>query len=175
MVAAAGITDMLMHNRRRRNEWMAEQGAKRARDLKEARLAEEQGRETEEQRLLINQARAAMEAEQERTNRPGMFKRATNWVTGGLAEVEQKGGRLGAEAREKAAAARSGAEETLGDKEDKGVLQPVAENVDAGRRAGERAEEIVRPSGGPLDRQAQQVSDAVVSSSKSWTSWITGR
>lgn len=141
-----------------------------------ARQAQDQGRETEEQRLLINQARAAMEAEQERQNRPGMFRRATSWVTGGLAKEEQKGGRLGAEAREKAAAAeRAGKEEILGEREDRGVLQAVEEKIEAHRRAGERVEETTRPLGGPLDGQAQQVSDAVVSSSRSWTSWITGR
>lgn len=175
MVAAAGITDMLMHNRRRRNEWIAEQGAKRAMELKDARIAEGQGRETEEQRLLINQARAAMEAEQEKQNRPGMFRRATSWVTGGLSKEEQKGGRLGAEARERAAVGIVGTEEMLGEREDKGVLQAVQEKVEAHRRTGEQVDEIIRPLGGPLDRQAQHVSDAVVQSSKSWRSWITGR
>jgi predicted TIM-barrel fold metal-dependent hydrolase len=76
MVAVAGITDMLLHNRRRRNEWMAEQRAKSARDLIEAVEARERGEATEDQLLLINRERAAREAEEAKKN----STREDGWV-----------------------------------------------------------------------------------------------
>lgn len=175
-VATAGITDMLLHNRRRRNEWLAEQQAKTAREVAEARRAQAAGSATEDQMLLINRERAADEAAEAKRNRPGVFKRATNWAFSGLSSEEQKGGRLGA-----AAAAVSGTasqvlpEEVQGQQHDRSVLQAVEEKVDAHRRQGEKVEEIVRPLGGPLDRQAQLALDSVSGSSRSWVSWVTGR
>jgi hypothetical protein len=174
MVAVAGITDMLLHNRRRRNEWMAEQRAKSARDLIEAVEARERGEATEDQLLLINRERAAREAEEAKKNRPGIFKRTTGWLFGGLSAEEHKGGRLGAEARG-ASVTSAVKEELLGEKEDRGVLEAVQEKVEAKRRTGERVEEVIRPMGGPLDRQAQFATNAISDASKSWTSWITGR
>ena len=176
-VATAGITDMLLHNRRRRNEWLAEQQAKSARELGEARRAETAGSATEDQILLINRERAADEAAEARKNRPGMFKRTTNWLFSGLSSEEHKGGKLGAAA----AAASSDApiqtqrEELLGQQHDRSVVQAVEEKVNANRRQGEKVEEVVRPLGGPLDRQAQLAFDGMSGSSRSWWSSITGR
>lgn len=170
MVATAGITDMLLHNRRRRNEWLAEKQAQSARDLREAQRALAQGAATEDQMLLINRERAAQESEEARRNRPGVFKRATGWVFGGLEKEEKKGGRLGAGMN--APAVR---EELLGEKEDRGVLQAVEEKVEENRRAGERVEEVLRPLGGPLDRQAEAATRSVEQAGRSWSSWIMGR
>jgi hypothetical protein len=81
---------------------------------------------------------------------------------------------LGAEARG-ASVTSAVKEELLGEKEDRGVLEAVQEKVEAKRRTGERVEEVIRPMGGPLDRQAQLATNAISDASKSWTSWITGR
>ena len=170
MVATAGITDMLLHNRRRRNEWLAEKQAQSARDLREAQGALARGEASEDQMLLINRERAAREAEEDRRNRPGVWKRATGWLFGGLAKEEQKGGRLGFGGEGKGEG-----EVLLGEKEDKGVLQAVEEKVEENRRTGERVEEVLRPLGGPLDRQADAAARSVSQNSKSWSSWITGR
>ncbi|KAK5169663.1 uncharacterized protein LTR77_005641 [Saxophila tyrrhenica] len=118
MVFGAGAADMIIHNRRRRNEFMAEQRAKSAKELGEAKLALDAGRATEDQVLLINRERAAMEAEEAKRSRPGVFKRTTGWLFGGLSTEEQKGGRLGSGTRE-VSKVGSG-EELLGEKEDKG-------------------------------------------------------
>ncbi|TKA75803.1 hypothetical protein B0A55_06397 [Friedmanniomyces simplex] len=176
-VATAGITDMLLHNRRRRNEWLAEQQARTARETAEARAAMKGGRATEEQVLLINRERAAEEAREEKRNRPGVMARVKGWLFSDLSKEEQKGGKLGA----LAAGAGSGAaavvpgKEVEGQKHDRSVLQAVEEKLEANRRQGEKVEETVRPFGGPLDRQAQLVVDTASDSSRSWIDWATKR
>ncbi|KAK5128342.1 hypothetical protein LTR85_003010 [Meristemomyces frigidus] len=175
-VATAGIMDMLLHNRRRRNEWLAEQQAKSARDLAEARGAQATGTATEDQVLLINRERAAREAAEVKKNRPGMFKRTTNWLFSGLSTEEQKGGRLGAAAvAGSAAIAPAAVSEASGQQHDRSMLQAVEDKDEAHRRPGEKLEEIVRPAGGPLDRQAQHTLDTVTGASRSWISRLTGR
>lgn len=168
MVATAGITDMLLHNRRRRNEWLAEKQAQSARDLREAQGALARGTATEDQMLLINRERAALAAEEAKRNRPGVWKRATGWMFGGLEKEEKKGGRLGAEA--------GAPEQLLGEGEDRGVLQAAEEKGEESRRAaGERLEEVLRPLGGPLDRQADATARSIQQSGRSWSSWMLGR
>ncbi|KAF2167855.1 hypothetical protein M409DRAFT_22002 [Zasmidium cellare ATCC 36951] len=172
-VATAGITDMLLHNRRRRNEWLAEKQAESARELAIAKQALDQGRASEDQMLLINRERVAEEAAEAKMNKPGIIKRTTSWMFGGLSQEEQKGGRLGAAA----SGSQSASDEvrqissSLAD-EGKSVLQAVSNNVESHRREGEAVQELINPAGGPLDRRAQAVADAA---SRSWTSWITGR
>lgn len=175
VVATAGITDMLMHNRRRRNEWLAEKQAQSAAELLEARKAKSMGTITEDQMLLINRERVREAAEAEKKNEPGMFKRAGSYLWGGLEKEEQKGGKLGAAAAKAEEAAQPVKEQLLGSNEDPGVLKAVEQKVASHRREGERVEEIVKPLGGPLDRQAESAANAVASSGKGWTSWLTGR
>lgn len=167
-VATAGITDMLMHNRRRRNEWLAEKQAESARDLAIAKQAAATGTATEDQMLLINRERAAEAAAEEKRNRPGMFKRASNWLFSGLQKEEQKGGTLSNE--DKIASSGEALKE-----QGQSVLQAVEDKVESRRRQGEMVPELITPSGGPLDRQAQVVVDDVSKATRSWTSWITGR
>lgn len=176
-VAAAGITDMLLHNRRRRNEWLAEQQARTARELAEAKRAVAMGMEvTEDQMLLINRERAAEEAAEAKRNRPGMFKRATSYVFGGMEKEEAKGGRLGAAAAAATVTPSAVSEGPAeGQKHDRGVLRAVEEKLDENRRQGEQVEEVMRPLGGPLDRQAQLVADSVSHASRNWLDRITGR
>jgi len=175
-VATAGITDMLLHNRKRRKEWLAEKQAESARELVIARRAEVEGRATEDQMLLINRERAAAEAEETKKNRPGMFSRASNYLFSGLSEEEQKGGRLGAaavEARATASELKSDAEAAF--EEGKSTLQTIGDKIDGRQRQSESALVAINPSGGPLDRQADQAINAATKAARSWTSWITGR
>lgn len=168
VVATAGITDMMIHNRKRRNEWFAEQQAKSAKELAEAKRALSVGGATEDQVLLINRERAADAAEEAKKNRPGVFKRTTNWLFSGLSQEEQKGGRLGAAN----ASLQPVTEEILGQQHDRSVLQAAEEKLESHRRQGEKLEEVVRPRGGPLDRQAQHTIDVVADTSKGWFSWL---
>lgn len=175
VVATAGITDMLMHNRRRRNEWLAEKTAQSAAELLEARKAQHAGTITEDQMLVINRARVKEAADAEKKNQPGMFKRAGTYLFGGLEKEEQKGGKLGAAAAKAEEAVQPVKEKLLGQNEDPGVLQSVEQKLDSHRREGEKVVEIVKPFGGPLDRQAQSAANAISGNGKSWTSWLTGR
>ena len=175
MVAAAGISDMLLHNRRRKNEWLASKRAEEATEVAEARVALEEGRATQDQILFINRERAKYEAAEAKKNRPGILKRTTNWMFSGLSSEEQKGGKLGAGTVNATATSHTPTEEMLGEREDKGVLQAVEEKVDANRRTGERVEEVLRPVGGPLDREAQRTANAVADTGRGWVSWLTGR
>lgn len=171
-VATAGITDMMMHNRRRRNEWFAEKQAEAAKELGEARRAQAAGVASEDQMLLINRERAAEEAEEARRSKPGVFKRATSWLSSGLSTEEQKGGRLGAAAVATPAAVEMAHEQQ---QHDRSVLQASGEEVEAHSRQGEKVEETMRPLGGPLDQQAQQAAQDVSKTSRDWIGWITGR
>lgn len=175
MVAGAGIADMLLHNRRRKNEWLAGKQAEEAREVGEARIALEEGRATQDQILLINRERAKFEAAEVQKNRPGILKRTTNWMFSGLSSEEQKGGKLGASTTSVNVVTPTPREEILGESEDKGVLRAVEEKIEANRRTGEKVEEVLRPLGGPLDREAQRTASVVAGAGKSWVSWITGR
>ncbi|KAK0932689.1 hypothetical protein LTR29_015727 [Friedmanniomyces endolithicus] len=176
-VATAGITDMLLHNRRRRSEWIAEQQMRNAKATAEARGAMGRGVATEEQVLLVNRQRAAEEAAEERARRPGVVKRVKGWLFSDLSGEEVKGGRLGAFA---AGAGSGGAAEVVGkqvegQKHDRSVLRAVEEQLDANRRQGEKVEEVMRPLGGPLDQQAQLYVDTASGSSRSLMDWVTRR
>ena len=173
-VATAGITDMLLHNRRRRNEWLAEKQARTKKDTAEARRAMAAGTATEDQMLLINRERAAEESAEAKRNAPGMFKRATSWLFSDVSAEEQKGGRLGAAVASAVPAAVAPVQQPEGQKHDRSVLKAVQEKVDSNRRQGEKALETVRPSGGPLDQQAQVVADSASNTSRSWLSRLTG-
>ncbi|KAF2210184.1 hypothetical protein CERZMDRAFT_91192 [Cercospora zeae-maydis SCOH1-5] len=185
-VATAGVTDMILHNRRKRKEWLAQKQIEHARELAIATQAASQGTATEDQVLLINRERNAREAELEKQNRPGMFKRASNWLFQDLSKEEQKGGRLGAASSSAAAAAAAAAAAgTIAQKtefaadevkeEARHVLQAVEDKVEQHRRQGENVPEMLVPAGGPLDRQAQVAVDNASQSGKGWVSWLTGR
>ena len=169
VVATAGITDMLLHNRRRRNEWLAEKKAQTARDLVIAKQAVVVGAATEDQMLLINQERAAEEAAFAKKNRPGIFKKTTSWLYGGLSEEEKKGGRLGA------ITTASSPDSNLLGQEGEVVPLAAAESMDKSRRQHAEVEETFRTAGGPLDKRALLAVEAASDTAKSWTSWLTGR
>lgn len=175
VVATAGITDMLMHNRRRRNEWLAEKTAQSAAELLEARKAASSGQITEDQMLVINRARVREAAEAEKKNQPGMFKRASSYLFGGLEKEEQKGGKLGAAAAKAEETVQPLKEKVLGQEESGSVFKSVEHKLDSQRREGEKVLEVVKPMGGPLDRQAQSVANAVSGRGNGWISWLTGR
>jgi hypothetical protein len=167
---------MLMHNRRKRNEWLQEQEIKAARELVIAKRAEALGQASEDQRLLINRERAKFEAQEEKKNRPGIFKRTTTWLTGGLSQVEQKGGKLANATADQADKTAAKAQQ---------AAHSVAEQA---KESFHNAEDTVRGSvgtaavtggaqlaGGPLDRQAQAAANAASSTTQDWYRWMTRR
>lgn len=168
-----------MYNRKKKNQWLQQKLIEEARDLAIATQAASVGQATEDQLLMINREMNARQAEMDKKNRPGMFKRASNWLFSDLSKEEQKGGRLGA-ATAAAAAGKTIAQntESVADQakdEAQHVLQAVEDKVDEHRRQGERVSELLVPAGGPLDRKAQVAFDNASEATKSWTSWITRR
>ncbi|EGP89305.1 unnamed protein product [Zymoseptoria tritici ST99CH_1A5] len=162
-VATAGITDMMMHNRRRRNEWFAEKSAEATRNMLLAIQAVERGEATEDQVLLINRARVAEQVAEEKKNKPGIFKRAKGWLYGGLSEEEKRGGRLGVV---------GAVEEAVEERRDGGtggVLQAVEEKMESSRRREmETLAESINPAGGSLDQRAQLLVDSASNVTSSW-------
>lgn len=173
VVATAGITDMMLHNRRRRKEWFAEKQAESAREFAVAKQAEAHGVATEDQMLLINRAVVAMQAEAAKKNRPGIFKRAGTWL--GLSDEETKGGRLS----QAAASTTQSVSESIQDgaasvaEEGRGVLHAVEQKMEENKRHADHLHQTAHPMGGPLDRQAQLAVDTLSDKTKSWTGWIS--
>lgn len=162
VIAAFAIGDMVVHNRRKRNEWLADQQAKSAVLLEEARKASETGPVTDDQMLLLNRERAAQEAEAEKKSRRGIFGKAKDSLFGGLSKEEVPGGKLGQETREAQERSTSSG---------LGIMSAVSEQ----RAQGESAEAIVHPSGGPLDRQAAASAEKASQTARGWSSWLSGR
>ncbi|KAK8173615.1 hypothetical protein IWX90DRAFT_484554 [Phyllosticta citrichinensis] len=174
IVSALAVTDMIIYNRKKKREWFHEQKQKHAIALAEARLALTDGTITHDQMLLLNRERAAEEAEAIKRNKKGIFTRAKESMFGGLSKEEQTGGKLAATTRDNAggegvlAAVQDAAthgKETIGE-------SSIARTLEEKRREGEKAQPLTP---GPLDRMADDATQAATQKSKSWTSWITGR
>jgi len=166
-----------MHNRRKRGEWLAEQQAKSARELEEARQAMATGIATSQQVLLLNRERAAMEAEEAKKSAKGIFTRAKETLFFSMSEEEQQGGKIGAAARAAQEKAQEVKQEVMPQsKQGSGVVKAVEQKVQEFKQSGaEAASSVAHPFGGPLDRQAQASVDAVRNQTSSWFGWVTGR
>lgn len=195
MVASFAIGDMLMHNRRKRSEWLADQQAKHKAKLDEARyILASGGTIDEDQRLLLNQERVQMEAAELQKNKKGIFTKAKETLFASVPDEETKGGVLGAVKEKDGSGVLKAVEEKVQEgarkaQEGYGAVQQKAQEgykaaeqkaqdgyrkaesttVDLERRAG------VLLAGGPLDQEAQANVDSLRRTTKSWTSWLTGR
>lgn len=178
VVASFAIGDMLMHNRRKRAEWLADQQAQHRIKLDEARRLLASGQKiTEDQMLLINQERAAWEAANAQKQKKGLFAKAKEAVFSSVPEEETKGGKM--MHQQEGGVVRAVEEKVAETKrlavQGKEKVEEGLEQVNA--KAGEMLEK--RPMtvivGGPLDHEAQAVTDAVKQKSKSWTDWVMRR
>lgn len=188
IVAAAitgfALTDMILHNRRKRSAFYAEQRAIYSQRLIEAIETEKSGMPLDEdQTLVINRERARVQAEEAAKER-SWGKSIRGMLMGGLKGDEEEGERGGKVAvpseeeilkklgvtqtsiLERAAQAdRDSAPKTTdlghsseeGRRDGTGILRAVAEK----RREGERAMEAAGVRGGPLDRMAEGPVQAV--------------
>lgn len=188
VVAAAitgfALTDMILHNRRKRSAFYAEQRAIYSQRLIEAIETEKSGMPLDEdQTLVINRERARVQAEEAAKER-SWGKSIKGMLMGGLKGDEEEGERGGKVAvpseeeilkklgvtqtsiLERAAQADRdsgpkttdlghGSEE--GRRDGTGILRAVAEK----RREGERAMEAAGVRGGSLDRMAEGAVQAV--------------
>jgi hypothetical protein len=138
--------------------------------------AEKSGTITDDQRLLINQEN--LRFEQQRIDREkkekGVWRRLKETAVGTETYEEPKGGKLGLGRRKG----------TDSDLEKGGVTEAVgdmlAQRDEKFKLAEEKVDSFVKSgtghqAGGPLDQLAQQTTESVSRSTKSWTGWLTGR
>ena len=160
-----------MYNRRRRTEWYKEQDELRARRIAEATQALAMGQANEDQMLLINQERAAVEAQRarEEAKKEGFNTKVWKFVTqaSGASKMEETTNGSTSLPTMEAEQRRIAEDERAG----LGIVQAVEDR----RREGEKPIEHLNLRGGPLDQQAQDNANFVSNSAKSWTNWITRR
>ncbi|KAK4993624.1 hypothetical protein LTR50_000234 [Elasticomyces elasticus] len=174
-VAVFSLGDMMLHNRRRRKEWMIEQETKYEKNLAAAREAAAAGIADDDQTLLLNRERARDEALAAQKAKKGIFTRAKESLFSGLSSEETPGGKLGARmtgqtsnAGEQVSAQAERVDRAFEQREGLGIMKAVEEQ----RRQGEIVEEAVHPRGGILDQEAQLATTAVAGATKSWTGWM---
>ncbi|KAL6718510.1 hypothetical protein ACLMJK_004602 [Lecanora helva] len=194
-IVAAGITvfalsDMILHNRRKRSAFFTEQRALYAERLLGAIEAEKAGLELDDdQTLIINRERARVQAEEAKKER-SWGKTIKGVLMGGLKGEEGvvgEGGRVESEAEVlerigvggmevlRGAEGKGGEGEGLGGKGGQdggsgggggGLLQ----TIEGKRREGEKALEARGVTGGPLDQMAEEAVKEVKSKS-GWFGW----
>ncbi|KAF2431264.1 hypothetical protein EJ08DRAFT_611127 [Tothia fuscella] len=180
VVVAISLGDMMVHNRRKRNEWFNVQQELHRRDLEAANLALAAGTANEDQMLLINRERAREEAEREKLAKKGVFARAKDALFQGMDKEEVPGGTLGVVP----VASRESRQGNTGE----GVLKAVEDTVRQGKeKLREEKERLstateawdskhARPVvGGQLDQMGEKTAIAVSGSTKSWTDWALRR
>ncbi|KAG9516686.1 hypothetical protein KCV07_g6663, partial [Aureobasidium melanogenum] len=175
VTASFAIGDMLMHNRKKRNEWLADQQAKHKVKIDEARVAFNQGIADEDQVLLLNQERTKLEAAELQKKQPGLISR----VFSSAPKEEPQGGNLGAAARAAASEAASEVKETAAAAKEKvkdlGIVRAVEDKVEEHKWQKPKTVGSEAVIGGPLDREAAASVLAVQEKSKSWTNWLLRR
>jgi len=157
------LGDMMVYNRRRRNEFYRLQREQRTHALELANEALETGSANEEQLQLIEEEKARLAQEQAK-KQTGLFKRLKESLVGGLEKEDKKGGTLGiglATTTEK----RS---------EELGIVNTVEGLVDSTK------EKLSSASGrpierGPLDQLGATVAQDAEKGRKSWWAWLNGR
>ena len=169
---------MIIHNRRKRNEYYAEQTALLQSKLSAAIAAERSGQPLDdEQVLLLNRERAKLEAE-DRNKKKKEERSWSKWLFEGLRAEEVKieeGDRVGegllsaveGNAEEVFREGKENASRIVRDVEEKtsSVLQALEDK----RREGEKPIQETRIQGGPLDQLAEE---AKVKGGRSWTGWM---
>jgi hypothetical protein len=175
VVVAISLGDMVIYNRRKRNEWYIVQQELHKRDLLAARSAMSQGTANEDQILLINQERLREEAEAEKVQKKGMFAKAKEGLFGTEKKEEKRGGTMGI-------TGITGREH----REELGVVKAVqgkvAETKEKARLdlrpADQNAIQVHTPKtlpGGPLDQLGEKAAEAASKTTKSWTDWALRR
>ncbi|KAI9682790.1 MAG: hypothetical protein M1822_006280 [Bathelium mastoideum] len=160
---------MVMYNRRKRTAYFQEMEELRRQKLVEARSALARGQANEDQMLLINQERAAEEAQRarEEKKKEGFNTKVWKFVTrtSGASKLEEASDQTAT-----APLAQAGQPNlTGGEQQSLGIVQAVEEK----RREGEKPVERLQLPGGPLDQQAQDNANFVTGSVKGWANWIT--
>ena len=183
VVTTYSLGDMILYNRRKKREWYAEQHTKWQEALVLAREAEVQGTANNDQILLLNRERAAEAADEEKRNRPSIWKTIKSLFSfeglnkeekplqekkaGGEQELEvSRPEKLISYASEEQ---RQDAERAMGNRNPK----PSSPDERAERVRG-RTLDAQKNQLESLDRMAEEATEAVtLTSGKSWSSWFS--
>lgn len=177
LVASIGIAgystfDMLVYNRRKRREWLAQQQAAYETALARAMQARDEGTLTSDQALILNKELALQQADEENKNAKSLARRGKDWLFSGLQREEQRGGRLGvglaAGARKEGIDATNDAVPTLG-VERIGSSEPFLSGINEPQGASAATS---LPSGGPLDQMGNASAKEIENQARSWFSWL---
>ncbi|KAI9729741.1 MAG: hypothetical protein M1834_006692 [Cirrosporium novae-zelandiae] len=171
LIAATGIagfvtiyslTDMIVYNRRKTKLFYEEQRNLRAQRLAAAKEAAASGTLNEDQLLLLNQERAAEEAEAAKQARGGIFKRTKDFLLGGLKKEDVP------ESTVVESISQSSSDLALSTEKPFEVVQAV----DSHRGKAEKESHILEAQGNELEKLGENTAQT---SKKSWSSWFGGR
>jgi hypothetical protein len=177
--------DMMIHNRRKRREYFAEQQALHTAQVYEAQQAARRGMASEEQQALLQKEEQILkmeEAKQAAKNAPGVFGRTKEWLISGL-KKEEDGGAFST-SEEKVGYDGTVAEDEVIRSGESKILKAVQENNRDAKEAAERSlktEVEVQRRGGPLDQLPTPAVTAEASSGDApkqgggWTSFMSRR
>jgi hypothetical protein len=178
------LGDMMIYNRRKRAEFFAEQKAKHAAAIHDARLAVQSGLATDAQIEFIkredeHQARRDQE-QREKTAKKGIFKTGRQWLFSGL-KNEEEGNDVGTSERRLGYEALSEEDDGMGER-DSDIMRAIEEKKMAIKEKTKKAfadEKERQKLGGPRDQLGTSPNDAGPGEespkSGGWTSFITRR
>ena len=173
---------MILYNRRKRRAFFAEQNALQQAKLVEAKeILARNGELDDDQRLLLNRERIALEAERERRERKGIWDIIKGAFSNQGLKVEE-----GREVRTDAGeSVRPSEEATATDSPaviQEQPMQPglVLKSVVETSRIGERESERTATHGDPLDQLANNATAEAMRGvegveTRSWFGWLSGR
>lgn len=157
------LGDMMIYNRRRRNEFYRLQREQRTHALQLANEALESGSANQEQLQLIEEEKARLANDQAK-KQAGLFKRFKEGLTGGLEKEDKKGGTLGI--RVKSITENGSAELGIG-----GAVEGLVDSTNETLPSAPQ-----RPvKGGPLDQLGATAAQDAEKARKSWWGWLSGR
>jgi len=171
----------MIHNRRKRAEYFAEQHALLQNAIQNAEVAVASGTASEEDIEFLNRERAHQaeveKAQLEKANKKGVLKRGKEWLFSGL-KKEEEGDDVGSTERRLGYEGLSEEDDTFGERESD-ILRAIEEKKIAMQEKAKAAfakEREAQRIGGPLDRIGTAPDGAgEEQKSRGWFSFLTGR
>ncbi|KAH8663006.1 cytochrome oxidase c assembly-domain-containing protein [Tricladium varicosporioides] len=184
---AGGVTvyalgDMMIHNRRKRAEFFAEQKAVHAAAIQNAQRALESGVATEDQIAFLNREKehdAQLAAfAKANTEKKGIFKKTKEWLFSGL-KKEEEGENVGTSEERLGYESLNEEDDSLGERESD-IVRAIEDKKIAIAEKAKKAfadEKERQRTGGPLDRLGTAPKASLEEQPKSggWTSFMTRR
>jgi len=164
-VAVFALSDMIVYNRRRRNEYYKLQVEHRQTVLEAAKAAEADGTATTIQLELLKFEKERLEQEKERKSK-GWFTIIREELIGGLQKEDVKGGTMGIGLNDSRTSIES--------QGNIGLVRGVEEVMDSAKEAIRRDTPSISVVGGPLDQHATKAAQDVEKATKSWWNWVRG-